>query len=77
MEDPKREFLDSVRLVRHGELTLRAELIDFRDKDGAAEFYVHFVGTDRRNDEWVDVDRVDLTDTGLPRDDVSPRLRCL
>ena len=64
-EDP-REFLESVRLVKHGaDLTLRAELIDFRvGSEGSPEYYVHFVGTDRRNDEWVSTACVDLTDSG-------------
>ncbi len=47
-----------------------AELLEVRQnplKCDCFEYFVHFVNTDKRLDEWVDVDRLDLANGPLPQ----------
>ena len=39
------------------------------------EYYVHYTNYDRRLDEWVTVDRIDLDSNGSVPEDVSPRTK--
>ncbi|KAK3792344.1 hypothetical protein RRG08_046653 [Elysia crispata] len=50
-------------LVKRSDNTLHAaEIIQSRQNEsGTQEFYVHYEGFDRRLDEWIDPDRLDLT----------------
>lgn len=50
-------------LVKRSDNTLHAaEIIQSRQNEsGLQEFYVHYEGFDRRLDEWIDPDRLDLT----------------
>ncbi|BFZ07337.1 hypothetical protein BsWGS_10375 [Bradybaena similaris] len=50
-------------LVKRSDNTLHAaEVIQSRQNDyGTQELYVHYEGFDRRLDEWVDLDRLDLS----------------
>jgi len=38
-----------------------AKVIDIRDKDGEQEFYIHYTDFNKRLDEWVSKDNLDLT----------------
>lgn len=47
-----------------------AELLEIRCnelKGGSLEYFVHFENTDKRLDEWVDLDRLDLIKGPLPK----------
>ena len=45
----------------------RAEVLAIRDTpDGTKEFYVHYIDFNKRLDEWVGLERMDLTDIEFP-----------
>ena len=49
---------------------LPAELLEIRQNelnDGIIEYFVHFENTDKRLDEWVSIDRLDLSKGCLPK----------
>ena len=44
-----------------------AEILSIRDcKEGTKQFYIHYVDFNKRLDEWVDQDRLDLSAVEFP-----------
>ena len=43
-----------------------AEIVSVRENNGAHEFYIHYVNYNRRLDEWVTVDRMNLKELAPP-----------
>lgn len=56
-------------IVGHCFLSALAEVISRRKAKGKWQFYVHYVGFNKRLDEWVSEDRLDLDRLQLPRKD--------
>lgn len=43
-----------------------AEIVSIREIDGVYEFYIHYINFNRRLDEWVTVDRMNLKELAPP-----------
>jgi histone acetyltransferase HTATIP len=43
-----------------------AEIVSIRENNGVHEFYIHYVNFNRRLDEWVTVDKMNLTELTPP-----------
>jgi len=47
-------------------LLVPAEIVSIRENNGVNEFYIHYVNFNRRLDEWVTVDKMNLTELAPP-----------
>jgi histone acetyltransferase HTATIP len=47
-------------------LLVPAEIVSTRENDGIHEFYIHYVNFNRRLDEWVTVDKMNLNELAPP-----------
>ena len=55
------EYIEQYCPVQRGGQALAAQLLAHRDQGlSGVEFYVHYMGHDRRMDEWVGLSAVDL-----------------
>jgi histone acetyltransferase HTATIP len=48
-----------------------AEIVSLREHDGVHEFYIHYVNSNRRLDEWVTVDKMNLNELAPPNSSTS------
>lgn len=53
-----------------------AEIVSVREHQGVREFYIHYVNYNRRLDEWVKVDRMDLKELAPPSSSSSSSTSC-
>lgn len=44
-----------------------AEIVSVREQNGVPEFYIHYVNFNRRLDEWVTVEKMNLKELAPPR----------
>jgi len=47
-------------------LSVPAEIVSIREHNGVHEFYIHYINFNRRLDEWVTVDKMNLTELAPP-----------
>jgi histone acetyltransferase HTATIP len=67
VDDLKQGLTLFVRRIVEEETALTpAEIQSVRKKAGRKEFYVHYVGYNKRLDEWVDQDQLDLSSVDDP-----------
>jgi histone acetyltransferase HTATIP len=52
-------------------LLVPAEIVSIRENNGVHEFYIHYVNFNRRLDEWVTVDKMNLKELAPPSSSTS------
>jgi histone acetyltransferase HTATIP len=52
-------------------LLVPAEIVSIRENDGVHEFYIHYINFNRRLDEWVTVDKMNLQELAPPSSSTS------